>query len=103
MKVKDCMCEDVCCVKPETKITEVGSTFLRPSASSPNNKLTSVSRMFFGCSSITSALPQCNSTAQFTRIDYSNPDTGYLSYAYGCTNANNYNSFDEPWVRSQSY
>ena len=23
MKVKDCMCEDVCCVKPETKITEV--------------------------------------------------------------------------------
>ena len=23
MKVKDCMCEDVCCVKPETKIQEV--------------------------------------------------------------------------------
>ena len=23
MKVKDCMCDDVCCVKPETKITEV--------------------------------------------------------------------------------
>ena len=23
MKVKDCMCENVCCVKPETKITEV--------------------------------------------------------------------------------
>ena len=23
MKVKDCMCEDVCCVKPETKIKEV--------------------------------------------------------------------------------
>lgn len=23
MKVKDCMCEDVCCVRPETKIQEV--------------------------------------------------------------------------------
>ena len=23
MKVKDCMCNDVCCVKPETKINEV--------------------------------------------------------------------------------
>lgn len=23
MKVKECMCEDVCCVKPETKIVEV--------------------------------------------------------------------------------
>lgn len=23
MKVKDCMCNDVCCVKPETKISEV--------------------------------------------------------------------------------
>ena len=23
MKVKDCMCENVCCVKPETKIIEV--------------------------------------------------------------------------------
>ena len=23
MKVKDCMCEEVCCVKPETKINEV--------------------------------------------------------------------------------
>ena len=23
MKVKDCMCDDVCCVKPETKIKEV--------------------------------------------------------------------------------
>ena len=23
MKVKDCMCQNVCCVKPETKITEV--------------------------------------------------------------------------------
>ena len=23
MKVKDCMCGDVCCVKPETKIYEV--------------------------------------------------------------------------------
>lgn len=23
MKVKDCMCQDVCCVKPETKICEV--------------------------------------------------------------------------------
>lgn len=87
----------------KTKITEIGSTFLRPSDSSPNTKLISVSRMFFGCSSIRSPLPQCNSTAQFTRIDYSNPDTGYLSYAYGCTNASNYNSFDEPWVRSQSY
>ena len=23
MKVKECMCDDVCCVKPETKIKEV--------------------------------------------------------------------------------
>ena len=23
MKVKDCMCGDVCCVKPETKINDV--------------------------------------------------------------------------------
>ena len=23
MKVKDCMCDNVCCVKPETKITDV--------------------------------------------------------------------------------
>ncbi len=23
MKVKDCMCQNVCCVKPETKITEI--------------------------------------------------------------------------------
>ena len=23
MKVKECMCGDVCCVKPETKLTEV--------------------------------------------------------------------------------
>lgn len=23
MKVKDCMCGDVCCVKPETKVNEI--------------------------------------------------------------------------------
>ena len=28
MKVKDCMCDDVCCVKPETKITEVAKELL---------------------------------------------------------------------------
>lgn len=89
----------------KTAITEIGSTFLRLNNSSPNTKLTSVSRMFYNCSRITStsALPQCNSTAQFTRINYSNPDIGYLSYAYGCTNASNYSSFDEPWIREQSY
>ena len=87
----------------KTNITEVGSTFLRPNSSSPNTKLTSVSRMFYNCSRITSALPQCNSTAQFTRIDYSNPDSGYLSYACGCSNASNYSSFTEPWIRNQVY
>lgn len=25
MKVKECMCGDVCCVKPETKLTEVAN------------------------------------------------------------------------------
>ena len=29
MKVKDCMCDDVCCVKPETKITEVETVALK--------------------------------------------------------------------------
>lgn len=28
MKVKDCMCENVCCVKPETKINEVAKLMM---------------------------------------------------------------------------
>ena len=27
MKVKDCMCDDVCCVKPNAKVQEVAKSY----------------------------------------------------------------------------
>lgn len=86
-----------------TGITEVGNLFLRASADTANNKLSEVSRMFYGCSSIHSDLPKCDNIHTFSKINYNNPDTGYYGYAYGCTNATNYNTFEEPWRRQLIY
>lgn len=88
-----------------TNINDVGSTFLRVDNSSANVKLTSASKMFYGCSSITSNLPVMYNTSMFTKINYANPDLGYRSYAYGCTRASNYNQFSSrpAWTDSQSY
>lgn len=86
-----------------TKIDTIGNTFLRISTTTTNNKLINVGKMFYNCNKITSALPPCNNTAAFSKIDYSNADKGYIGFCYACTNANNYSTFTEPWKRNVDY
>ena len=86
-----------------TKVDTVGNTFLRTSITTANNKLTNVGRMFYNCSNITSTLPPCNNPAAFSKIDYSKADDGYIAFCYNCTNATNYSTFTEPWIRSVEY
>ena len=86
-----------------TKITSVGPTFLRANAGATNVKLTTAGRMFYSCPTITSALPEMNNVALFSKINYSNADQGYLGYAYNCPNASNIENFTEPWKRNMNY
>ena len=85
-----------------TNITSVDNLFLRASSETANAKITTVSRMFYGCSSL-EHLPPCNSTAAFSRIDYSDPENGFVGFAYGCTNADNYSLFTDLWIASRTY
>lgn len=86
-----------------TRITDVGATFLRASADTANPVLRYASRMFYNCTALTGNLPAMNSVAAFSRVDYSNYDTGYAGYAYNCTNAANYSSFSGAWIQNMNY
>ena len=86
-----------------TKITTVEPTFMRADSSTANTKLSKVSRMFYGCSYITSTLPVCNNSSAFTAINYASPSEGYEGYCYGATNAANYSSFTGGWTNYQNY
>lgn len=86
-----------------TRITDVGTSFLRANSTTPNSKLSSASRMFYNCSYITGSLPLMYNVSLYTKIDYANADSGYLGYAHGCTNASNYSSFSEEWTRDMGY
>lgn len=74
-----------------TAITEIGETFLRKDANTPNNVLEFVNSMFYGCSYIESNLPPCNNPNIFRKIG--SGENNYWGYAHGCTNAMNYNDF----------
>lgn len=86
-----------------TKITGVGTTFLRANSDAANTRLRHASRMFYGCSLITSNLPAMNSVSAFSRIDYADAPNGYSGYAYGCTNATNYANFTGAWIQNMNY
>ena len=86
-----------------TMLTGVGPTFLRVNANTPNTTLTSASRMFYNCSHIDGNLPAMNDVRLYSKINYSNPDSGFLGYAYNCVEADNYSSFEEPWTRNLNY
>lgn len=86
-----------------TKITDVGTNFLRVSANTPNTKLATASRMFYGDSYITGNLPAMNNVALYSRINYADSNAGYLGFAHGCSNAVNYSDFTEEWTRDMGY
>ena len=86
-----------------TRITDVGTTFLRANADTANTTLKYASRMFYNCTAITGNLPAMNRSSAFSRIDYSNPDRGYNGYAYNDTNATNYSTFTGGWIQNMNY
>lgn len=85
-----------------TKITNVDNLFLRASSESANTKITNVGKMFFGCTEV-QHLPPCNSTAAFSRINYSDVENCIVGFAYNCTRADNYNTFTGAWIESRTY
>lgn len=86
-----------------TRITDVGTTFLRASVDTANTTLRYASRMFYNCTAMTGSLPAMNRSSAFSRIDYSNPDRGYNGYAYNDTNAANYSTFSGGWIQNMNY
>ncbi len=85
-----------------TNIEDVDNLFLRTSSESANTKVINVGKMFFNCAKV-QKLPPCNSTAAFSRINYSDTESCIVGFAYGCINASNYNSFTGPWIESRTY
>ena len=85
-----------------TKITNVDNLFLRASSESANTKITNVGKMFFGCTEV-QHLPPCNSTAAFSRINYSDVENCIVGFAYNCTSADNYNTFTGAWIEGRTY
>lgn len=76
-----------------TRITDVGSYFLRASSTTANSTLVSASRMFYNCAYVTSALPEMDNVSLYRKIDYAASTTGYYGYAYNCTSASNWDHF----------
>lgn len=92
-----------------TRITSVGTQFLRASSTAANSKLAYASRMFYACSYITSELPKMDNPQLYRKIDYSNANSGYQGYAFGCTNASDYQSYwnakypNKDWTLNMNY